>query len=103
MTPLAFCVLVYAELLRALAARSQTLTLAQLGFFSNPQLLGAIGVSFLLQLSVVMLPFARPVFESVQHFAWEWVLLFVLAITPAAVIESLKVWNRRAAPRLASQ
>ncbi len=91
---MAFCVLVYAELLRALAARSQTLTLAQLGFFSNPQLLGAIGVSFLLQLSVVMLPFARPVFESVQHFAWEWILLFGLALTPAAVIEALKVWNR---------
>lgn len=93
---MAFCVLVYAELLRALAARSQTLTLAQLGFFSNPQLLGAIGVSFLLQLSVVMLPFARPVFESVQHFAWEWVLLFGLALTPVTVIETLKVWKRRA-------
>ena len=100
---MAFCVLVYAELLRALAARSQTLTLAQLGFFSNPQLLGAIGVSFLLQLSVVMLPFARPVFESVQHFAWEWILLFGLALTPATVIEALKVWNRRATAQLASK
>lgn len=95
---MAFCVLVYAELLRALAARSQTLTLAQLGFLSNPHLLGAIGVSFMLQLSVVMLPFARPVFESVQHFAWEWILLFGLALTPAAVIEALKVWNRPTPP-----
>jgi Ca2+-transporting ATPase len=100
---MAFCVLVYAELLRALAARSQTLTLTQLGLFSNPQLLGAIGLSFLLQLSVVMLPFARPVFESVQHFAWEWILLFGLALTPAAVIEALKVWNRRATAQLVSQ
>lgn len=92
---LAFCVLVYAELLRALAARSQTLTLAQLGFFSNPYLLGAIGVSCLLQLSVVMLPFARPVFESVQHFTSEWALLFVLALTPVTVIEGVKIVRRR--------
>jgi Ca2+-transporting ATPase len=94
---MAFCVLVYGELLRALTARSQTLTLSELGLFSNPYLLGAIGVSFLFQLSVVKLPFARPVFESVQHFAWEWGLLVVLAITPATVIEASKVVNRRMA------
>lgn len=92
---MAFCVLVYAELFRALAARSQTLTLSQLGLFSNPQLLGAIGVSCLLQLSVVMMPFARPVFESVQHFGREWALLFVLALVPVTVIEVLKVVQRR--------
>ncbi|MCL6644702.1 MAG: cation-translocating P-type ATPase [Dehalococcoidia bacterium] len=95
---MAFCVLVYGELLRSLAARSQTLTLARLGFFSNPYLLGAIGVSFLLQLSVVMLPFARPFFESVQHFAWEWALLFGLALVPVTVIELLKIVNRRLGP-----
>jgi hypothetical protein len=77
-----------------LAARSQTLTVAQLGFFSNPLLLGTIGVSFLLQLSVVTLPFARPVFASVQFVAWESVVLFALAITPATVIEGLKILNR---------
>ncbi len=94
---MAFCVLVYAELLRSLAARSQTLTLAQLGLFSNPALLGAIGVSFLLQLSVVTLPFARPFFESAQHFAWEWLLVFGLALVPVTVIELLKILNRRTA------
>jgi Ca2+-transporting ATPase len=50
---MAFCVLVYGELLRALAARSATLPLTRLGFFTNPYLLGAIAVSALLQLSVV--------------------------------------------------
>jgi Ca2+-transporting ATPase len=95
-----FCVLVFAELLRALAARSQTLTVAQLGFFSNPVLLGTIGVSFLLQLSVVMLPFARPVFETVQHFGWEWAVLLGLALVPATVIEAIKVLKGRSARRL---
>ena len=94
----AFCVLVYGELLRALAARSQTLTVWQLGFFTNPFLLGAIAVSALLQLSVVTLPFARPVFESVSHFAWEWLLLIVFALTPVTVIEIAKVIRMRMSP-----
>jgi Ca2+-transporting ATPase len=94
---MAFCVLVYGELLRALAARSRTLSVAQLGFFSNPLLLGAIGVSFLLQFSVVTLPFARLVFESVRLGGRESVILFALAITPATVIEGLKILNRHQA------
>jgi Ca2+-transporting ATPase len=92
---LTFCVLVYGELLRALAARSQTLTLLQLGLFTNPALLGAIAVSALLQLSVVTLPYARPVFESVQHFAWEWALLFLLALAPVTIIEVAKLLRAR--------
>ena len=94
----AFCVLVYGELLRSLAARSQTLTLGQLGWFTNPYLLGAIAVSCLLQFSVVAMPFARPFFASVQHFAWEWVLVIGLALVPVTVIEVLKVVKRRTSP-----
>jgi len=93
---MAFCVLVYGELFRALAARSPTLTLGQLGPFSNPALLGAIAVSALLQLSVVTLPYARPAFESVQHFGWEWALLFALSLVPVSAIEAVKLLH---APR----
>jgi Ca2+-transporting ATPase len=91
----AFCVLVYGELLRALTARSQTLTVASLGFFSNPHLLGAVLISVLLQLSVVVVPLVRPIFGTQRQFLWEWGLIFCLALTPAAIIEGLKVWNRR--------
>jgi Ca2+-transporting ATPase len=88
---MAFCVLVYGELLRALAARSPRLTLLELGLFTNPHLLAAIGVSALLQLSVVTMPFARSVFESVEHFAGEWFLLIGLALTPLIVMELAKL------------
>jgi Ca2+-transporting ATPase len=88
---MAFCVLVYGELLRALAARSQRLTLGQLGLFTNPALLGAVAVSALLQLSLVMLPYARSVFETVGHFGWEWGILFGLALIPISVIELQKL------------
>jgi Ca2+-transporting ATPase len=87
---MAFCVLVYGELLRALAARSGSLPLTRLGFFTNPYLLGAIAISALLQLSVVSMPFARPVFETVRHFGWEWLLMIGLALTPVTIIEIAK-------------
>lgn len=87
---MAFCVLVYAELLRSLAARSQTLTLLRLGVFSNPYLIGAIGVSALLQMSVVTMPFAQGVFESVGHVPAEWLWLFLLAFLPLIIIELSK-------------
>jgi Ca2+-transporting ATPase len=92
---MAFCVLVYAELLRALAARSQHLTLFEIGWFTNPHLLGAIGVSALLQLSIVTMPYARPIFESVSHFWYEWPLMIGLAVTPLIVIELTKLVHRR--------
>lgn len=95
---MAFCVLVYGELLRALAARSETLTVARLGLFTNPYLLGAIGVSALLQLSVVTLPFARPVFETAAHFGWEWGFLALFALTPVTVIEVAKLIRARLWP-----
>jgi Ca2+-transporting ATPase len=88
---MAFCVLVYGELLRALAARSQYLTIFQLGFFTNPPLFAAIALSALLQLSIVSMPFARPFFESVQHFASEWPLLIGLALAPLLLMEAAKL------------
>lgn len=99
---MAFCVLVYAELFRALAARSQTYTLWQLGLWTNPHLLGAIGLSALLQLIIITLPFARPVFEAVGHTAWEWVLLGMLALVPVTVLEGVKMVRDRLSTRNAT-
>ncbi len=98
---MAFCVLVYAELLRALAARSQQLTFGQLGLFTNPFLLGAVAISALLQMSLVTLPYARPVFETVSHFTWEWIVLVLLALVPISAIEMGKLLsNKRSNPIL---
>ena len=86
-----FCVLVYAELLRALAARSQYLTLWQLGPLTNPPLLLAIVVSGLLQVSVAVVPFTQRVFDVPTHSPLEWTLISLLAITPVTAIEIAKV------------
>ena len=86
-----FCVVVYAELLRALAARSQTFTLAQLGFFTNPHLLLAIVVSGMLQVSVAVFPFAQRVFDVPAHSVVEWLIIAALALTPVTCIEMAKM------------
>ena len=90
-----FCVVVYAELFRALAARSPTLTLGQLGFWTNPQLLLAIIVSGLLQVSVAVFPFTQSVFDVPAHSLGEWSTIVVLALTPVTVIEIFKLISQR--------
>ena len=82
-----FCITAFAQLFFAIGCRSQRYTMPELGLFSNPHLLGAIVISGLLQLCVVTLPFAQPVFEVTTHPAWEWLLVFLLALTPVTIIE----------------
>jgi Ca2+-transporting ATPase len=84
----AFCVLAYAQLFFSFACRSQRHTLPQLGLFTNPYLLAAILFSAGLQLGVVLLPFARPVFEVTTSLPREgWLLVFLLALAPVTVVE----------------
>ena len=83
----AFCITAFAQLFFAIGCRSQRFTMPELGLFSNPHLLGAIVISGLLQLSVVTLPFAQPVFGVTAHPSWEWLLVLLLALTPVTIIE----------------
>ena len=86
-----FCVVVYAELFRALAARSQIWTFWQVGPWTNPYAFGAVAVSGLLQLGIIAFPFTRSIFEATAHTSVEWGMLFALAITPVTVIELVKL------------
>ena len=83
----AFCVTAFSQLFFAVCCRSQRFTMPELGLFSNPHILGAIVISGLLQLSVVTLPFAQPVFEVATHLTWEWLLIGALSLTPATIVE----------------
>ena len=85
-----FCVAAFAQLLFAFACRSERRTAWQLGLATNPALLVAVAVSALLQVSVVMLPFARPVFEVGTELGADWILVLVAAILPLALVEGFK-------------
>lgn len=102
-----FCVTAFSQLFFAIGCRSQSFTMPELGLFSNPHLFGAIVISGLLQLSVVTLPFAQPVFEVATHLTWEWILIGGLALTPVTIIEIVKILqgsrDRKAADTLTPQ
>ena len=87
----AFCVTAYSQLFYAVSFRSFRYTMPQLGFFTNPHLVGAIIISGLLQLSVVTLPFAQPIFEVAPNLGQTWLLILLLALAPVTVIEVTKI------------
>ena len=75
----------------AFGCRSRRYTLLELGLFTNPYLFGAVAVSGLLQLGVVTLPFARPVFDIATNPLREWVLILFLASDSRHARRTVKV------------
>jgi Ca2+-transporting ATPase len=90
-----FCVAAFTQLFFAIGCRSERLTAIESGFFGNPALLVAIALSALLQISVVMLPLAQPVFEVGREPGRDWLLVLALALVPVTVVECAKVIRRR--------
>ncbi|NBW96189.1 MAG: cation-translocating P-type ATPase [Planctomycetia bacterium] len=90
-----FCVAAFAQLLFAFACRSDRRTAWSLGLFANPMLVLAVVVSALLHVSVVMLPFARPVFEVGTELGADWILVLAAAAIPFAVVEAAKARRPR--------
>lgn len=86
-----FSVVVFGELFRALAARSNIWTFWQLRAETNLYLFVAVVISSLLQFSIIALPSARPIFEVTSHSLEEWMLLIVLALLPVTIIEVIKL------------
>jgi Ca2+-transporting ATPase len=93
-----FCVAAFTQLFFAIGCRSDRCTAFGLGFFRNPALLAAIAISALLQVAVVSLPVARPVFEVRSELGAGWPLVIGLALVPVTVIEAGK-WLCRVSRR----
>ncbi len=89
-----FCVLVFAELFRALAARSQRWTIWELGASTNWYLVAAVVVSIVLQVGVILLPLTQSIFHATSLTLAEWGMVLGLALTPVTIIESIKVGRR---------
>lgn len=87
----AFGVAAFSQLFYAFACRSQTRTMPELGFFSNPWLAGAIVFSAALQASVMLIPVTAGVFAVATSMTWEWLLILVAALIPVSLIELLKI------------
>lgn len=59
-----FTVLLVSQLGHVLAIRSDKYFIFEKGFFTNPLLLGAVVATFMLQLSIIYLPFANKIFKT---------------------------------------
>ena len=59
-----FTTLTFAQLAHVLAIRSERASLFSIGIFSNRYLIGAIILTFLLQLATIYVPFLQPIFKT---------------------------------------
>jgi Ca2+-transporting ATPase len=91
----AFVVLACSQLFHAFNCRSQTESLFKIGVFTNPKLILANGVSFLLQMMVVYVPFLRTVFKTEMLSLLDWLMVIALSSLPLWAMEIIKAINKK--------
>ena len=98
---IAFVTLCSSELIRAFTARSEYHSIFSIGVFSNRWMVWAVGVSFLLVLMVVYVPFLRPFFDTVPLTLGDWLFMLPFFLASPVAMELLKVYFRNRTPRTA--
>ena len=88
-----FTILVFAQLFNAIASRSARQS-AFVGLFSNKWLWGAIGLSVVLQLVVIYVPFLSSAFGTTPLGPWAWVECICLAAVVLIASEIYKAIMR---------
>ena len=92
---IAFVTLCSSELIRAFTARSEYHSIFSIGVFSNRWMVWAVGVSFLLVLMVVYVPFLRPFFDTVPLTLDDWLFMLPFFFASPVAMELLKVYFRK--------
>jgi Ca2+-transporting ATPase len=90
----AFTVMVMAQLVHAFNCRNERLSLFQLGAGTNRALVWAFLFSFAVQVAVLTVPAAAPVFKVASLPMEDWVLMGATSLLPFVTMESIK-WLRR--------
>jgi Ca2+-transporting ATPase len=90
-----FTVLLVSQLGHVLAIRSDKHFIFEKGFFSNPLLLGAVAVTFLLQLAIIYMPFANKIFKTQPLTINELLICIVLSAIVFHAVELEKFIKRK--------
>jgi len=90
-----FTLLCLAQLGHVLAIRSEKQSLFKIGLFSNKYLLGAVVLTFLLQMGTVYSPLLNPIFKTVPLSPAELLLTLVLSAVVFFAVEIEKLVRRR--------
>lgn len=92
---MAFTTLTLAQMGNALATRSDRYTLAQIGPMSNRAMLGAVLLTFLLQMAVIYLPFLQEAFDTVPLTLGELGISLAFSTVVFFSIELVKLIRQR--------
>jgi Ca2+-transporting ATPase len=85
-----FVSLICLRLCNSLVCRSPTLSLFQIGLFSNKWLIYACALSFLMMLMVLYVPFLRVAFGVIPLSLTDWAIIIPLALTVIILVEIQK-------------
>ena len=96
----AFSALVLSEVLRAFTARSERISLFKIGVFSNKWMLYAVGLSVVMLLLAVYVPFLQTVFGTVPLSLDDWVLILPFAFLASIAAELTKIYLRARARKV---
>jgi Ca2+-transporting ATPase len=89
-----FTVLTLSQMGHVLAVRSERLALWRLGLLSNLPLLGAVGLTLVLQLVLIYAPLCHGIFATQALTAAELGLCLGIATVPFLAVEAEKRWMR---------
>ncbi len=89
-----FTVLCLTQLGHVLAIRSEKESLFRIGIFSNKPLLGAVALTFILQMATIYVPFLNPVFKTVPLSLNEMIICLGMSSIVFFAVESEKWWKR---------
>ncbi|TKB55794.1 MAG: cation-translocating P-type ATPase [Nitrospira sp.] len=91
----AFTVMVVAQLVHAFNCRSERLSLFQVGLWTNRPLLLAFSLSLGIQVAVLTIPAAAPVFKIAPLPFEDWVIMGAMGFLPFFIMELIKALRRR--------
>lgn len=91
----AFLVLTCSQLFHSFNCRNSRESIFKIGFFSNPKLIAACAVSFLLQVVAVYTPFAGRIFRTQPLSFTDIVIVLLLSSFSLWTVELVKLFNRR--------
>jgi len=90
-----FTTLTLAQMGNALATRSESQTLWQAGIFTNKSLLGAVLLTFLLQLAVIYVPFLQDIFNTNSLSMLELGISLGASLLVLVVIDGVKLLRNK--------
>ena len=90
-----FTVLTLAQMAHVMAIRSESEPLWRLGLASNRPLLGAVLLTFALQMATIYVPFLNPIFRTEPLSLGELGICVAAAMVVYCVVELEKAWRRK--------